>query len=996
MLTSCADYFETNDFMVQRPGNAEQYDYLNDYKPLKEYLNRSAHPNFKVSAALDASDFNNKQQLYALALTNFDEIVAGNAFKMASCVDDKGNMDFGTVESFVNNAEEAGLSVYGHTLFWHAQQPNKYLYNLIKDKPMPTPDGPTEIQEEEVTSVSYTDGAFPFYPMGCEPPVIDGAIHFVPTGDWSQFFISNAITLEPGDYALVLNIKSSEEGTIKLTLQNGWGADAQQLTSDVKLTTDWSEVTVKFNELVGGNYDPILKPETFGGTIDLKGFRVIRYKEVAVAPDTHLERKQVANVTYTDGPFPFYPMGSEPPVIDGAIHFVPTGEWSQFFISTAIALEPGNYEVDLNIKSSEEGTIKLTMQNGWGGDAQQITQDVKLSTDWSVVTVKFNDLVGGNYDPILKPETFGGTLDVKSLSIYKMVEVTGPIAKEVHKYTYTDGPFPFYPMGCEPPIIDGAIHFVPTGEWSQFFIGNAVALEPGDYAAILHIKSSQAGTIKLTAQNGWGGDAQQLTGDVKVSENWDDVTVKFNELVGGNYDFILKPETFGGTIDLQSATIVKYEQPASGGGTVDVEKTKTEKKRTIVVESDDMVEYAWDTQFWIMTDGFSSGSSYEFSAEVRADKSSSASTQIHNGPGEYVHYEAVGNVSFTPDWEVYSSKGTLNADGKSIAFNLNETAEGTKYYFRNMSFKVNGVELLKNGNLEGANNNDYYTKEKRGETVLSPILDQITYTKLVPSNTIPLTKEEKTELLYAYMQNWIGGMFNATGGKVKAWDLINEPMDGNGGLQKREDDEDTSAFFWQEHLGDVEYGVLAERAAREAWAQIEGTNPADLKLFINDYNLEWQTAKLDGLISWIQQVEAAGAKIDGIGTQMHITLWKNANDYEKQKKGITDMLTKMVQTGKLVRISELDMGIADKQWGTGKKTSEITFEEEQLMAEFYKWIVEEYFRVVPENQQYGICQWCITDAPASSGWRGGEPVGLWTVDYLRKPAYAGWAEGLQK
>ncbi len=49
MLTSCADVFDTNSYVVSRPGTDAQYDYLNDYKPLKEY---NTNPNFKVSAAL--------------------------------------------------------------------------------------------------------------------------------------------------------------------------------------------------------------------------------------------------------------------------------------------------------------------------------------------------------------------------------------------------------------------------------------------------------------------------------------------------------------------------------------------------------------------------------------------------------------------------------------------------------------------------------------------------------------------------------------------------------------------------------------------------------------------------------------------------------------------------------------------------------------------------------------------------------------------------------
>ena len=108
----------------------------------------------------------------------------------------------------------------------------------------------------------------------------------------------------------------------------------------------------------------------------------------------------------------------------------------------------------------------------------------------------------------------------------------------------------------------------------------------------------------------------------------------------------------------------------------------------------------------------------------------------------------------------------------------------------------------------------------------------------------------------------------------------------------------------------------------------------------------------------------------------------------------------MAETGKLVRISELDMGYVDAE-GNDVTTAQLEklpidkrVAKEKAMAEYYKWIIEQYFAIVPTSQQYGICQWCLTDSPASSSWRGGLPVGLWNLNYQRKPAYGGFAEGL--
>lgn len=64
------------------------------------------------------------------------------------------------------------------------------------------------------------------------------------------------------------------------------------------------------------------------------------------------------------------------------------------------------------------------------------------------------------------------------------------------------------------------------------------------------------------------------------------------------------------------------------------------------------------------------------------------------------------------------------------------------------------------------------------------------------------------------------------------------------------------------------------------------------------------------------------------------------------------------------------------------------------MAELYKFVVSKYLEIIPKNQQWGICQWCITDSPADSSWRKGQPTGLWDSNYCRKHTYAGFADGL--
>ena len=272
--------------------------------------------------------------------------------------------------------------------------------------------------------------------------------------------------------------------------------------------------------------------------------------------------------------------------------------------------------------------------------------------------------------------------------------------------------------------------------------------------------------------------------------------------------------------------------------------------------------------------------------------------------------------------------------------------------------------------------------------------------------TIPRTQEERHDALVEAMDKWIKGMMEACDGKVKAWDLVNEAISGGGddgdgnyllqhseGFEKGTWDVGGSNFFWQDHLGDLDYVRQACRLARKY-------GPEDIKLFINDYNLEsdWDdNGKVKSLVGWIKKWEADGVtKIDGIGTQMHISCYENSALQKSAEDHIVKMFEIIAKSGKLCRISEMDMGYVrgSNKWGGSVKTEELTEAEHKKMADFYEFIFKKFFEIIPPAQQWGICQWCPTDAPTNSGWRGGEPVGIWDLDYYRKHVYAGFVRGL--
>lgn len=273
-----------------------------------------------------------------------------------------------------------------------------------------------------------------------------------------------------------------------------------------------------------------------------------------------------------------------------------------------------------------------------------------------------------------------------------------------------------------------------------------------------------------------------------------------------------------------------------------------------------------------------------------------------------------------------------------------------------------------------------------GDMVGTVYLDNVVLRKAGGASSEPIFVEKHPEvkghIISEALESWISEMVTNCAPYVKAWDVVNEPMSDwpnqfelKTGVDK---DKASDEFYWQDYLG-KDYAVEAFRLARQYG------NPDDI-LFINDYGLEGGGDKCDGLIQYVEYIESQGQVVDGIGTQMHVTL--GATTIEN----IREMLTKLAATGKLVKISELDMGIVVD--GTTVNIKTVTPEQLQQMSDFYNEIVKAYFEIVPANQRYGITQWAVTDSPENSSWRGGEPIGLWSLDYTRKPAYVGFADGL--
>lgn len=533
---------------------------------------------------------------------------------------------------------------------------------------------------------------------------------------------------------------------------------------------------------------------------------------------------------------------------------------------------------------------------------------------------------------------------------------------------------------------DGAVVITnpePIDPWYslQYWLVKGISLEQGkDYKIVIECKAEGASDANIHFKLGdWGGgDEQQFT--IPVGKGYQKVVLSVSPKMANN-GIMFQHGDFAGKIYWKSITISHMETPVMeipstvakldfegeeslGGWGMD--HTPENVNGVCQVGNDAAKSADWNAQVNFEPGFiFENGTTYHLKMKIKGTVAGTFSAAFQNPDG----YKGCGNfqnISVTKDWKEVDVTAKCNGDGASrLLLNIGLYA-GTLY--------IDDFEV-------------YIMKS---------------------ANSIPLTDEEKKSLLTDAMGKWIDGMMEATDGYVTSWDVVNEALsgedkdgDGKFDLQSAKRGNVSAAdaqnnFYWQDYLGDIDYVRTAVAAARKSFAAHNG-DPEKLKLFINDYNLEsdWDdNGKLRSLIKWIKDWEADGVtKIDGIASQMHISCYADPKTQEKKKNHIVKMLELMKESGKLCKISELDMGYVD---AAGNKVTydQVTEEQHKEMRDLYTFVLQKYFEIIPIDKQYGITQWCATDSPKDSGWRKGEPTGLWDLNYLRKHTYAGFAVGL--
>ncbi|EED16894.1 endo-1,4-beta-xylanase, putative [Talaromyces stipitatus ATCC 10500] len=217
------------------------------------------------------------------------------------------------------------------------------------------------------------------------------------------------------------------------------------------------------------------------------------------------------------------------------------------------------------------------------------------------------------------------------------------------------------------------------------------------------------------------------------------------------------------------------------------------------------------------------------------------------------------------------------------------------------------------------------------------------------------------ETLIAALKEHINGVVTHWKGQCYAWDVVNEALNEDGTYRQN--------VFYQ-HIGEA-YIPIAFAAAAAA--------DPNAKLYYNDYNIEYPGAKATGAQNIVKSIQAAGARIDGVGLQAHFIVGQTPS-LASQKAN----MAAFTALGVDVAITELDirMTLPDT---SALQTQQSTDYQTTTTA------------CVQTKGCVGITLWDFTD---KHSWVPGTFSGQgdacpWDSNYKKKPAYYGILAGLQ-
>ena len=564
-------------------------------------------------------------------------------------------------------------------------------------------------------------------------------------GTWHQYFIADGIPTElDGAYTVKAMVKASEACSVPVQFQWGWG-EGQRVTSTLYIGTEWAEVEMDFSGIGGTACDLIAQPNT-AAVIEWK-YVIVGHNAKPQKPITWLEQLEngtadktweelgLADVKYDDMDNNFKVCawakqkgtnvneetgGSDPfPAtienIDGNNVFVVHGAvadtegdasgWdNQFWIQSQQPWKEGTQvKISFRYKASKACKTETQMHHQKPSDYQiwYAIGDVEFTTEWQ------------NFEKII-------TINSEQANAWSIVFNLNPNVKEAVDFYFDDLSWQIMKLD-EGYFVAGAN----AAEGLDYDLDNAIEFVEDDGVLVATVGEKGAYVSQVMISTIRGNDAAFKGATLKPKgtivndpETWLDYEpaslAKLNLPGAGIWKIYLDTyynsmafEMLEGTVINPNPTVVVVKgQERDWRGTDDNGNPIEEQ----VGEGQ-----PWDNQFFIIANRpLSAGEVTVVEFDYVSTVDAKTTTQCHNGPGEYMHWNCIGDVNFTTEEQHLSYKLTVpsEADGmKSIAFNMAEIKGACDYTIKNIVWKLeDGTESL----IDQTGTKNFYVKEGAG------------------------------------------------------------------------------------------------------------------------------------------------------------------------------------------------------------------------------------------------------------------------------------------
>ena len=448
-----------------------------------------------------------------------------------------------------------------------------------------------------------------------------------------------------------------------------------------------------------------------------------------------------------------------------------------------------------------------------------------------------------------------------------------------------------------------------TGEW-------------GKYTATFTIESLGDFAFRFTASKDVIIDNIRILGDGTGGGGGEEPSEPSGEVI----DF--ENLTAGGAGQLTSSGLFVQ---VNGPDYVSVTK-ESAHGGTLALKMDNSSNYAqnsWDIQVVTKSFPVTPGTTYRLSWYARASQAADFQIDIR-GDGEPKYYSSIYNQfpKMGTDW-TYQSMEFRVESGTELSFAFYGGVEAVTYFVDDIQFAP-------------------ATRVASASRAHAPAFKTGT----------SLAGELVNDAIGFVYRDWVYKMVGHF--DVYGWDVVNETFtDWQVDFRSAQNTTEDNVFVWGRYFKSTKDWV--DKAFAYATDALQ-RNGKTAVLYLNDYNLETIDAKRKAYCDYVK----GNPQVLGVGTQMHLDMVTTTDLEDK----IVASLTDLTATGRIVRISELDIKCSDQA----------------AQANLYKFIFQKYLEIVPAAQRGGITIWGIND---KDSWldEKNAPLLYQGANYARKPAY---------